>query len=252
MPVASSATASTLSRGQRTSTWSSPCLRPIHNCNSVMTDKCIQRALLALSFATLPALEAQPKPGTEASACVDSKLIPKLADCHIDTCERKDPDQRTVAVREDDKGDVVTAAIDGRSRSVMYECSEDTTPAIIVQHAAEALRTAGFTLLYQFVGMEGALTARKDDVWMLLEAASHYYTLTEMNVAVPEFESIVDAPGFGDAIVRYGHVPVYGIQFLPGRAELTPESGAALREIATMLEAHPEWRIRVAGHTDNT
>jgi len=205
-----------------------------------MTDKCIQRALLALSFATLPALEAQPKPGTESSACVESQIIPKLADCHIDTCERKDPDQRNVAVREDDKGDVVTAAIDGQSRSVMYECSEETTPAFVVQHTAEALRAAGFNLLYQFVGMEGALTARKDDVWMLLEAASHYYTLTEMKVAPPEFEAITDAAGFAEAIERYGHVPVYGVHFLPGRAELHPESSAVLREIASMLEAHPE------------
>jgi hypothetical protein len=155
-------------------------------------------------------------------------------------------------VREDDKGEVVTAAIDGQSRSVMYECSEEATPALVVQHTAEALRAAGFTLLYQFVGMEGTLTARRDDLWILLEAASHYYTMTEMKVAPPEFESITDAAGFADAIERYGHVPVYGVHFLPGRAELLPESSTVLRELAAMLEANPQWRIRVEGHTDNT
>ncbi len=199
------------------------------------------------------ALQAQQKPGTtDASSCVDSKVLPKLPSCRIDICERRDSDQRTVTVREDDKGDPVTAALDGQSRSIMYECAEGTTPGSIVQQAATALRAAGIPVLYQFVGLEGAVTARKDDLWILVDAASNYYTLTELAAAPPEFEMISDAAGFADAIERYGHVPVYAFKFQPGRAELTSEASAILREVAIMLEAHPDWRIRVEGHTDNT
>jgi hypothetical protein len=45
---------------------------------------------------------------------------------------------------------------------------------------------------------------------------------------------------------------IYGIHLQPTRAELTTDSESALREIAVMLEAHPEWRLRLECHTDNT
>jgi OOP family OmpA-OmpF porin len=60
------------------------------------------------------------------------------------------------------------------------------------------------------------------------------------------------AAGLAEALERDGHIPVTGIQFLPGRAELMPNSDAVLEEIAKMLEDHPEWRILIESHTDNT
>src|SRR5258708_1902120 len=134
----------------------------------------------------------------------------------------------------------------------MYECTTGTTSATIVQEAAAALRAARFQIPYQFVDREGTLTAFKGDLWVLIEAASRYYTLTELKAAAPDFESITDAAGMADAIGRYGHMPVYGIKFLPGRSELVPDSDSALREVATMLEEHPLWRVRIESHTDNT
>jgi len=178
--------------------------------------------------------------------------MPKFVQCRIDNCEKKDADQRTVPVRENEKGEPITAAIDGDSRSVMYECPAGTTPTSTVQQAAAKLRSGGFSVLYQFVGMEGAVTARKEDQWILLEAASRYYTLTELKATPPDFESINEAIGFADAIDRYGHVSVYGIHFEAGKAELPPDATPVLHEIAVMLENHPEWRVRIESHTDNT
>jgi len=60
-----------------------------------------------------------------------------------------------------------------------------------------------------------------------------------------------DAVAMADAVERYGHVPAYGISFFSGRADISPESVLALREVAAMLDEHPDWRIRVTGHTDN-
>jgi outer membrane protein OmpA-like peptidoglycan-associated protein len=194
-------------------------------------------------------LIAQSKPAGGA-ACVDSKTRPALPECRVDACERRAIDQRTVPVREDEKGEAVNAAIDGPSRSTMYECREGVTHESLIKQAGASLRDSGFTVLYQYVGMEGSITARKDDLWVLLEAASRYYTLTEMKVEPPEFESITDAAGLADAIERYGHVAVYGIKFAPARGELQPESAAILHEIVTMLDAHPDWHLRVEGHTD--
>ncbi len=43
---------------------------------------------------------------------------------------------------------------------------------------------------------------------------------------------------------------VYGIYFAFASATIRPESDPVLQEIADALKAHPDWSLRVAGHTD--
>ena len=73
-----------------------------------------------------------------------------------------------------------------------------------------------------------------------------------MKAAPPDDEPVTPAAGLGEALARDGHVTVPGIQFFAGRADIEPTSVLALREVATMLEEHPEWRVRIESHTDNT
>ncbi|MFK7860483.1 MAG: OmpA family protein [Granulosicoccus sp.] len=42
------------------------------------------------------------------------------------------------------------------------------------------------------------------------------------------------------------------LAFQPGSTSLTPESDNALVQLLTLLKEHPESRIRIEGHTDNT
>jgi outer membrane protein OmpA-like peptidoglycan-associated protein len=187
----------------------------------------------------------------DAPGCADSHALPKLPGCRIDNCEKKDSDRRDVAVKEDEHGQAVTNAIEGDSRSVMYECTDGAKPKDIMSQAVALLRAAGFEIPYFFSDEEGGLTARKGDTWVTIESASHYYTLIETTVTAPDWESINDAASMADAIDKYGRVPLYGIHFLTGRADIAPESVIALRELAIMLDDNPDWNIRVEGHTDN-
>jgi outer membrane protein OmpA-like peptidoglycan-associated protein len=207
---------------------------------------------ILIAHATAAFLMAQAKLEPDAPGCIDSRTLPKLSMCRIDNCETKNLDQRDASVREDEKGQVITAALDGSSRSIMYECREGTTPGEIVQQATAALKASAFPVLYQFVGQEGAVTARKGDLWLLIEAAARYYTLVELKAIPPDFESLTDASEFADAIERYGHVSIYGIHFAAGRADFAADSEAALKEISAMMEAHPDWRFRIESHTPNT
>ena len=47
-------------------------------------------------------------------------------------------------------------------------------------------------------------------------------------------------------------VTLQGVTFATGSATLTPESEAALHNVAKQLQASPEVRVQVAGFTDNT
>jgi outer membrane protein OmpA-like peptidoglycan-associated protein len=50
---------------------------------------------------------------------------------------------------------------------------------------------------------------------------------------------------------RYGHVPLNGLQFVAGRADMVPGTLTILDEVVTLLKDHPSWHLRVEGHTDN-
>lgn len=197
-------------------------------------------------------MAAQGRLEPDAPQCADSKTLPRLLMCRIDNCESKDGDHLDLQIREDEKGDAVTNPVDGNSRAVMYECPAATTPADVILKAATALRAFGFEIPYQFAEQEGALTAHKGDQWVTLDAASHFYTLTEITAAAPAYDSIVDAPSMLDALEKTGKAPLYGITFLSGRADIAPESVITLGEVTALMQDNPDLRLRVEGHTDST
>jgi outer membrane protein OmpA-like peptidoglycan-associated protein len=61
----------------------------------------------------------------------------------------------------------------------------------------------------------------------------------------------VDAAALASDITRTGHSAVYGIYFDTGKADIKPESDAALKEITKLLQQDPKLKLYVVGHTDN-
>lgn len=61
----------------------------------------------------------------------------------------------------------------------------------------------------------------------------------------------VDAATIESDITRAGHASVYGIYFDTGKSDVKPESDAALKVIANVLEQTPALKLHVVGHTDN-
>ena len=55
-----------------------------------------------------------------------------------------------------------------------------------------------------------------------------------------------------DALMADGRVATQGIYFDVDSDRIRPESTPTLNEIADMLKAHPDLKIRIEGHTDNT
>ncbi len=61
----------------------------------------------------------------------------------------------------------------------------------------------------------------------------------------------VNADLMAKNITKTGHIAVYGIHFDTGKAELKPESGPVLEEIAKLLKINSGLKLYVVGHTDN-
>jgi outer membrane protein OmpA-like peptidoglycan-associated protein len=86
-----------------------------------------------------------------------------------------------------------------------------------------------------------------------------YGAVGEATISTPEFTREVvriDFPVAGDQEVERSlttecRVEVPGIYFDFDRATLKPESGRALTTIADAMRRHPQWSLRIEGHTDN-
>jgi len=63
---------------------------------------------------------------------------------------------------------------------------------------------------------------------------------------------LVAATGIAASLDRDGRVDLDGVFFDTGRASLRPESETALAEIAELMQARPDLRLNVVGHTDST
>jgi outer membrane protein OmpA-like peptidoglycan-associated protein len=55
-----------------------------------------------------------------------------------------------------------------------------------------------------------------------------------------------------DALAKEGHVATHGILFDVGSATIRPESTPTLEKIGDMLKKHPELKLEIEGHTDNS
>ena len=92
-----------------------------------------------------------------------------------------------------------------------------------------------------------------NEVWLQvrgLSSADKLYFLTIVEKQAMQQDVTVDAKAMADGLTAAGHVEVPGIFFDTGKSVLKPESDAALKEIAKLLQANPTMKVWVVGHTD--
>jgi outer membrane protein OmpA-like peptidoglycan-associated protein len=65
------------------------------------------------------------------------------------------------------------------------------------------------------------------------------------------FPSLEGRGALEEALVENNTVDVYGIYFDFNSDRIRPESEPVLQEIGSVMKRHPEWRLSIAGHTDN-
>ena len=69
----------------------------------------------------------------------------------------------------------------------------------------------------------------------------------------PQPASAFTAQKITEELTSKGQITFYenAIHFETGKATVLPDSAAVLGEVASVLKAHPDWKMRVEGHTDN-
>lgn len=110
-------------------------------------------------------------------------------------------------------------------------------------------------------GGAGAIVATREraagTVYVVIYVEQHSKSYVGALIDIIEVEAaetglvVVDAEAIGSDMVEYGRVVLDGIVFDFDKATLKPESSAALNAIAEYLNAHPDKRFYVVGHTDS-
>lgn len=177
---------------------------------------------------------------------------------------------------------VKTQHLEGKITIIGYSYPKERSSLEVLRNYQSALQKAGFQELYRCVENECGsgdpwpgpgepknlgqwrgwhnrylttkLARPEGDVWVGVNVDEMG---PSVHLAVVELKPMegglitVDAASLGGDIDRTGHVAVYGIYFDTGKADVKPESDAALKEIAKLLQAHSKLKLYVVGHTDN-
>jgi outer membrane protein OmpA-like peptidoglycan-associated protein len=96
------------------------------------------------------------------------------------------------------------------------------------------------------VNVPNARLGRTKQIYVVLNGSS-----AEAPLMIGDVRIAAGGRKLYDAIAATGRVATQGVLFATGRAEVRPESGPTLKEIAAMLAEHPELRLTVEGHTDD-
>ncbi len=110
---------------------------------------------------------------------------------------------------------------------------------------------------YQYITAKG-INQAQDDVYVSLfisygsNYGKEFILVTEEIVEVNPVETgLVTALNIENMLELNGHVSIYGIHFETGKFDILPDSENQLREIAGFLNAHPDKKFMIVGHTDN-
>jgi OOP family OmpA-OmpF porin len=206
-------------------------------------------AFICINFSTSSA--AQDAPGSK-----DHPLLTRMPGFYIEGYDVKEFDSVKFLV-----GDRKSTPVEGKTYRYSYhnESGRPNPSTIQLQrNYVNAVKKAGGTVVFEAKGDSWWNTTLKTksgdkEVWVAFEGNpnGYAYTLTIVEVEAMKQEVEANAEAMGNDINATGHVSIYGIYFDTGKAEVKPESDAAISEIAKLLKNNAALNVYVVGHTDN-
>jgi OmpA-OmpF porin, OOP family len=151
-----------------------------------------------------------------------------------------------------------TQSVEGRHLRYEYAFDEaaGNMPSMlqIVRNYQAAGRKIGGQILWDDVRRTTIKIAKNgQETWAFLEVYNEgrLYELHIVERGQMKQDVVADAGALQSGLKESGHAEVPGIYFDFGKAEIKPESEAALDEVVKLLQGSAAWKVWVVGHTDN-
>jgi len=204
-------------------------------------------SILILSFLTTAASFAQ----SDIAGSKDHPLFSRMPGFYIASYEASDFNSHTFWNEKRDQ-----VKVDGRYYQIQYEAKAGTNPPSTLQihrNYENAIKQIGGTVLYSDDEYSYMKLVKNDkEIWVELTAYGPKPNLVIIEKQAMKQEVLANADAFAKGLRSTGHVAVYGIYFDTNKSVLKPESEAALKEIAKLLQDDPGLKVHVVGHTDNS
>ncbi|HMD70482.1 MAG TPA: OmpA family protein [Bryobacteraceae bacterium] len=182
----------------------------------------------------------------DAAGCKDSPLVGRFPGSVIAECRDQADDKFTFTL---DKGK--TQAVEGEFHQIRYRFPSTASKAQVVRNLNTALRRAGYTMVYDS-GDYGDFTGQMGKTWIQIEIGGGGGIQETIVVETQLSQDVVaNAAALQSGLAGSGHAVVNGILFDTGKAEVKPESAAALEEVGKLLKQDGALKLYVVGHTDN-
>jgi len=172
-----------------------------------------------------------------------------------------------------------TTPIEGKVTRIKYSYPSDISGIQVYRTYKSALQKSGFKTIYECDGSDcgisnfgptesgwgetwyggghhqysGKLSRASGDIYVNLHVNTDTAFLDIVEAKAMTVGSLtVNAAALASDIETSGHVAVYGVYFDTGKADIKPESSAALLEISKLLKQGSNLKLYVVGHTDNS
>jgi OmpA-OmpF porin, OOP family len=198
---------------------------------------------LLLCLAT--AMVVQVCAAQDRKGCKDSPLLSRFPGSVLVNCEDKADKSYEFSNGK------TTQTVEGEYQFREFRAPADASTAQLQRNFVTALRNAGYAIVFEaqagnsVVGHMGKTWIR---VYIRSDGGTEETIVTETAL---KQEVVATAAALTGGLATNGHIIVNGILFDTGKADVKPESSAALDEVVKALKQDPKLKVFVVGHTDN-
>lgn len=242
-----------------------------------MPNRAVPMAVLIMVLAGAPLMAtAQAR---DARGSSDHPVLTRYPGSHIQTYKQVDFDRYPLALGVENHAPAKIQQIEGRVTKIGYVNPTGRSAFEIYRNYEDALMKAGFENLWSceaaacgrtmnWNALNGlAASGGPNEIRYLVVRGKVGNQVVTVAIAVNTTGTTVhivetkamdtglvsaSAAEMAAGIERDGHISIYNIHFDTGRADLRPESKAALDEVARLLRERPTLELLVVGHTDAT
>ena len=188
----------------------------------------------------------------DAAGCKDHPLFTRMQNMRILNCRSSDFESFAFRTAKGNQ----TTPVEGKRLEIRYGIlpgNQAPSPVASIRNHQQAIKAIGGAVVYEDTRYT-TLKVAKDgkEIWTQVDTAwggGYMLTIVEKQAMVQQVVASADV--FRSGLQSTGHVEVPGIFFDTAKADLKPESSAAVAEVAKLLKTDPALKVYVVGHTDN-
>ena len=187
----------------------------------------------------------QPDTDRDHSGCPPLRILWPIPGATAVTCQHADFVEMTLPLKPDAQGHAQEKRVRGAFEFREYQIVPSQQDYAFDNMMRE-LPMAGFRV--KFTSKPSTITARKEDIWALINISGETYNVSLVKEAAKDWASAKTAAEILSEMQARNRVDIYGIQFSPDYQSILEKESPILFEILTYLKQNPGVSVVIESH----